>query len=177
VLCSPSLQPRREAAATILFDFSGTCEVDCARFGLNDGDSFHEAGALGVVDGTDISAGSVVTDVAAVEFFNPFGIDFLADTIFSADPMFFVADGVIGSFILNSVGPAGNAFCYNVAGSFCAGGRFDTVVSGGDVASGFEGHGPAVFTLVQAVPEPATAVLFGGSLLALSAFRRRLTRR
>lgn len=154
------------ASASILFDFSGVCETDCSRFGLADGTAFEESSALALADGTDISAGATL-DLSSIEYFNVFGIDFLTGNVFSPAPPF-VSDGVLGGFILTG---GTNNFCYHYPGTYCADGRFDTIVGSSGVAAGLAGHGPGEFTL-SAVPEPATIALFSLGLLGAGAARR-----
>lgn len=154
------------ASATLYYDFSGTCETDCARFGIADGTDFFIANALGLPDDTDTSAG---VHSVSVESFDAFGLDFAPVLEFD---MTFFEDMVVGFFI-TMPSADGNLFCYNVpvAGSTCAGGRFDTILDMGAVmqAEGNMGHGPAMFTrhLASAVPEPITPLLLGLGLLTM----------
>jgi len=147
------------ASATVLYDFSGTCESDCSRFGTADGTAFSFSQALGLVDGTDVSAG---TRAVEVEHFQFFGLDF---TPTSAPTATFSGDGTIES-LLTGPSESGNMFCYGIRGLTCDNGRFDTIIPSLDAsfAAGGDGHGPALFSLHTAaasVPEPVTPALLG----------------
>jgi hypothetical protein len=160
------------ASASLVFSFSGTCDVSCSRFGIADGTSFTEAGALKLLDGTDTSAGTTLL-IGSIESFTLFGLDFLTGNYFSPIPTW-VADNVLGGFTL--VGGA-NQFCYDATASTCAGGRWDTIVGSSSSATGFLGHGPGHFSLAaNNVPEPHSAALLVVALAGLLASRRRLTR-
>lgn len=157
------------ASATIYYDFSGTCETDCARFGLDDGTPFYAPMALGLADGTDTSFGA--RDVV-VETFELFGLDFAP---LAAAEVAFDENMVVGLFFTNSENPSadGNLFCYNVAGISCKDGRFDTILGMGATmpAEGLMGHGPGMFLkhVAAAVPEPITPLLLGIGLLTMGA--------
>ncbi|MDX1433534.1 MAG: PEP-CTERM sorting domain-containing protein [Gammaproteobacteria bacterium] len=157
------------ASATIWYDFSGTCETDCARFGVADGTDFSFDMALGLPDGTDTSAGA---RPVTVETFGFFGIDFTP----MGQVMAMFDDDMIVAMLLTDGSPSadGNLFCYNVPGTFCDNERFDTII-GAPVAygpaGGMMGHGPAVFMkhVAAAVPEPITPLLLGLGLLTMGA--------
>lgn len=163
VLLSPGA-----ASGAVFYDFSGTCETDCSRFGVPEGTAFSFSRALGFAEGTDTSAGS---RAVAVAHFEIFGIDF---TPTSAPFATFSAGGAIDA-LLAGPSAAGNLFCFGVRGLTCDDGRFDTVVAGSSFASGRDGHGPAAFRLhvsAATVPEPVTPALLGIGLV-LFGFRQR----
>lgn len=159
------------ASASVTFDFSGTCEFDCSRFGLSDGEQFNEINVLGLYDGTDTSSGSnlLVTDI---EYFTLFDIDFLLGNSFF-DPVIFLDDNVLSGFILFE---GSTAFCYDALSSNCSGGRFDTIVvtdlETNLEATGGLGHGPGQFT-ISSVPLPASIWLFSSGLIAFISFFKR----
>ncbi len=158
------------ATADILFDFSGTCLVSCARFGIADGTAFSLPGALHLADGTDTSAGATLL-LTSFQSLTLFGIDFLTGNTLNSDSgPDWIADDVLGGFILSG---GTNQFCYHFAASTCAGVSFDTTVAGSETAAGGNGHGPGLFTRAAAVPEPASLALLALGLAGLSFSRRK----
>ncbi len=163
------------ASAGIDFGFSGTCNFDCARFGLADGTPFDEPGVITLFDGTDTSAGADLL-IASFESFEFFGVDFLSgNTLLElATPgVGFIADGVLNGFVISN-SPAGgtNSFCYNFPGRSCQNGNFASEVDGQFAFL----HGPGEFGQARVnVPAPATLVLFSIGLAGLGWSRSRPT--
>jgi hypothetical protein len=159
------------ASASIIFGFSGTCNFDCARFGLANGTPFDEPGVITLLDGTDISAGADL-QLSSFESFVFFGVDFLSGNTLlelATPSVGFTAEGVLNGFVINN-SPAGgtNNFCYNFPGRSCQNGNFASEVDGQFSAL----NGPGQFGLAQ-VPVPAAAWLFGSALLGLVGIKRR----
>lgn len=162
--------------ASIDFDFSGVCEANCAQLGLVDGEAFTIERSLRLVDGADISAGSVLT-IDQVESFEINGIDYrTGGTFYEGYEMRFSEYATIESFVTVAVNSTDNVFCYQAAlnPDACAGG-FVTRISTGPVSFALtDGSGVGQFSLhTHEVPLPAAAPLFISALTLIAALRRR----